>query len=55
MKITCQLNLQLGLPVCQEEMGGQGKIRLVGLVVFVACVVEGGDGGEAAKVRSVGG
>ena len=33
--------------------GGQGKIRLVGLVAFAACVVEGGSGGDTVKDRRV--
>ena len=55
----CENNLSIkssvGFTCMSRGDGGQGKIRLVGLVVFVACIVEGGDGGEAAKVRSVGG
>ena len=33
--------------------GGEGKIRLIGLVAFAACVVEGYGRDEAVKERSV--
>ena len=32
-----------------KREGGQGKIRVVSLVAFAACVMEGVDGGETAK------
>ena len=57
--VFCEKNLLIrswvGFTCITRKDGGQGKIRLVGPVVFAAGVVEGGGGGKAAKNRGVGG